>query len=519
MARAIVSPYTPHVAVAYDKRVANIVPHAKRVTHKGKLALIIPHGIEETLLLRNLGYDLASPILTNYKWAGTTPWEIQRTTAAMLANSRRAFVLSGMGTGKTRAALYAADFLMAHDEASKFLIVAPLSTLSMVWAREIFTVTPHREATILHAGSKAMRVRRLAEDNDYYIINHDGIEVMFDELMARNDIDGVILDESSAYKNAQTKRWKTMRKLLAKKKWVWSMTGTPTPNAPTDAFGQIKLLRPERVPRSFRSFRNKTMIQLTQFKWIAKREANDIVQEAMQPSVRYERSDCVDIPPVTYTTREVPMGTMQAKVYKQLFDTLVVQMKEGKITAVNEGVKMSKLLQIASGAVYTETKGVVRFDDVAKLNELTSVIDEAQRKVLVFAPFKHAVAHIAEALVNKGYDIAVITGSTPTGERNRIFHAFQYTDEIEVIVAHPQTMAHGLTLTAANTVVWYSPAPSLELYLQANARVTRPSQTFKQLIVHLEASAIERKVFKRLQNNEKVQGSLLDMIHAQEVVT
>lgn len=211
------------------------------------------------------------------------------------------------------------------------------------------------------------------------------------------------------------------------------------------------------------------------------------------------------------------MGTMQAKVYKQLFDVLVVQMAEGRVTAVNEGVKMSKLLQIASGAVYTETRGVVKFDDNAKLTELMSVIDQAERKVLVFAPFKHAVAHIAESLTKHGYDIAVITGDTPTGRRNEIFNDFQYTDSIEVIVAHPQTMAHGLTLTAANTVVWYSPAPSLEIYLQANARVTRPSQTFKQLIVHLEASAIERKVFKRLQNNEKVQGALLDMVRAQEV--
>jgi len=314
-----------------------------------------------------------------------------------------------------------------------------------------------------------------------------------DELIERTDIDGVIIDESSAYKNAQTKRWKNMRRVLANRKWVWSMTGTPTPNAPTDAFGQIKLLRPERVPRSFRSFRNKTMTQLTQFKWIAKHDANDIVHAAMQPSVRFDRADCVDIPPVTYTTREVPMGTTQAKVYKQLFDVLVVQMAEGKITAVNEGVKMSKLLQIASGAVYTETRGVVKFDDNAKLTELMSVIDQAERKVLVFAPFKHAVAHIAESLTSHGYDIAVITGDTPTGRRNEIFNDFQYTNSIEVIVAHPQTMAHGLTLTAANTVVWYSPAPSLEVYLQANARVTRPSQTFKQLIVHLEASAIERR--------------------------
>lgn len=517
MARAVVSPHTPHVAVLWDARVATIVPHAEEVTHRGHRALIIPHGIEETLLLRNLGYDLPSPILTNYKWPGETPWEIQRTTAAMLANNKRAFVLSGMGSGKTRAALYAADYLMANEEASKFLIVAPLSTLSMVWAREVFSTVSHREATILHADTKAKRVARLAEDNDFYIINHDGIEVLIEELIRRPDINGVILDECSVYKNAGTKRWKTMRRLLAGKKWVWAMTGTPTPNAPTDAYGQVKLLRPERVPRSFRSFRNKTMIQVSQFRWVPKREANDIVHEAMQPSVRFDKADCVDIPPVLHTTREVPMGKTQASVYKQLMKVLMVQMAEGKITAANEGVKMSKLLQIASGAVYTETKGVIRFDDNAKLVELTNIIDEAERKVLVFAPFKHAVAHIAETLEGKGYDIGVITGDTPSRERNRIFNDFQYSDNVEVIVAHPGTMAHGLTLTAANTVVWYSPAPSLEIYLQANARVSRPSQKFKQLIVHLEGSAVERKVFARLQNNEKVQGSLLEMVRAQNV--
>jgi SNF2 family DNA or RNA helicase len=496
------------MVIAHDERVANTIPHAISKEYNGNKLLLVPHRKEETRLLRNFGYDTPAPILSYYDWRNTTPFESQKHTAALLTMNKRAYVLNTMGCGKTRAALFAADYQMIAQQVRRCLVIAPLSTLTPTWMNELFMYFPGRSAVVVH-GTRKKRQRLMAEDHDFYIINHDGVQVVLDEIMAREDIDCVILDELALYREQGTDRWKFTQRIVKDVKYVWGLTGAPTPNAPTDAYGQIKLLQPSKVG-SYKRFRDSTMIQLTQFKWVARQDANDTVHSLMQPSVRYKLEDCVDIPETTYSTRDLKQSAVQEKFYTRLKNAMALQYKEHMIDAVNEGVLMGKLLQVACGWVYTSEKKTLCLQPTARLAELDSIVDEADRKLIVFVPFIHALHSVAAHLAKKT-TVEVVYGGVSKKQRDGIFYRFQKAVDPHVIVAHPKTMSHGLTMTEANTIVWFSPADGLDTYIQANARIVRPGQKHKTHIIHLQGTPIEKRVYKRLEKNEALQGALLEM--------
>lgn len=510
-ATALISRKRRQFAVPYHPALANIVTSAKKVSHpeKGEM-LLLPHTIETTRLARNFDFRVPAPIISHYDWCGDSPFKTQKITAAMLTMNSRAYVLSEMGTGKTRGTLFAADYLMREDIVRKTLIVAPLSTLTLVWAREISLYFPHLSAGILH-GTKAKRLEVLKQNHDCYVINHDGLKTILPELVSRQDFDCVIVDEIASFRNAGTDRWKALAQVVSGRKYVWGLTGSPTPNEPLDAWAQCRLLTPNRVPKFPGRFKRMVMQQVSQFLWVPRPDANDTVFEVMQPAVRFTRDECVELPPVSYTGRLVELSPEQDRVYKTLMAKLRVSFQNGEVTAANEGVLFSKLLQIGAGYVYTTDKGVVDLNPKNRLDELMNIIDQATGKVIVFVDFVHAVQAVSAALTAKRYDLAVVTGDTPKAFRDKIFGAFQNHSSPRILVAHPKCMAHGLTLTAANTIVWYTPTTSLETYEQACARITRPGQKQKSLIVHLTGTKIEAKLYKRLQKKAKLQGSLLEM--------
>jgi SNF2 family DNA or RNA helicase len=180
----------------------------------------------------------------------------------MLTMNRRAYVLSEMGTGKTRSALYAIDFLIREQQIQRAIIVAPLSTLTTVWYREVFRYFNHMSVGVLH-GSRERRKEVLAQDHHIYVINHDGIKTVLPDLLLRNDISCVVVDELAAFRNARTDRWKALSALVGHRKFAWGLTGSPTPNEPSDAWGQAKLLTPERAPKFFKNFKEATMVQVS----------------------------------------------------------------------------------------------------------------------------------------------------------------------------------------------------------------------------------------------------------------
>lgn len=488
--------------------VLRLLPHARSFTLRQRLWMVLSHEPEVVRLLYNLGVKIPEPIRYYYDWCGTTPFKNQIDTAALLTTHRRVFVLNEMGTGKTRAALFAFDYLQKIQQAKRLLVAAPLSTLSTVWEDEIFKNFPHLSAAVLH-GSAAKRRKLLASGTDIVIINHDGLEVIRPELEAAN-IDTVILDELAVFRNTQTDLWKSAKPIVAKATHAWGLTGAPTPTAPTDAYGQVKLLVPENVSFSFTAFKHETMLQVTQFKWIDREDAIDHVFKVMQPSIRVTRDEAFDLPPVTFQNRMVPIDPRAAKPYKDMFDELAIQVKAKEITAANEGVKLSKLLQISAGFAYDGDKKGNYIGAVPRIKEVFNICEGASRKVIVFAPFTYLAELLAKALGHR-YAVAIVHGGVSASRRQEVFNNFQHSAEPQIIVAHPATMAHGLTLTRADTIVWAAPTMSLETYEQANARITRPGQTTHAHVIHIMSTKAEQQVYARLRFRAKMQGALLEL--------
>jgi SNF2 family DNA or RNA helicase len=190
----------------------------------------------------------------------------------------------------------------------------------------------------------------------------------------------------------------------------------------------------------------------------------------------------------------------------------VIEMEEeGSITAVNEAVKLQKLVQIACGVVYDDDGQNIELDCTPRTSVVEEVIEEAGEKVILFVPLTGTL-HMLEKKLSKKWSVAVVNGAVSATKRNKIFQDFQDHKDPRVLIAHPATMAHGLTLTSASTIIWYGPITSNEQYVQANGRIERIGKKHVSNVVHIESTDIEAKMYERLRNKQKLQGLLLDLI-------
>lgn len=489
-------------------RVTTVIPKSKEV---GPNQVLVKWGLDEAQVLKNLRVkNVPSPILGTYNWPGRyKPFDHQKDTAAFLTLHRRAFCFSEQGTGKSAAVIWASDYLLKERQVKRVLIICPLSIMDAVWRAGLFQFAIHRNVDIAY-GPPAKRKAIIAGDAEYVIINYDGVEIVRDEI-DKGDFDLIVVDEASSYKSTSTKRWKVLYSLLKPNTWLWMLTGTPAAQSPLDAYGLAKLINPSAVPRYFSAYRDMVMNKLTNFKWAPKSNATQIVFNALQPAIRYTKEECLDLPEMTYVKRVVELTKQQEKYYTLLKNRMVIQAAGEAITAVNAAVNMNKLLQISCGAIYADTGEVLEFDISKRYTVLKEVIEETSQKVLVFVPFKHVISLLAEKLNADGIPTEVISGEVPVNARTAIFKRFQETDEPRVLVIQPQAAAHGVTLTAADTVVWWGPTSSLETYAQANARVHRAGQRHPCTVIQLVGSGIEKHVYSLLDSKIDVHTKIIDL--------
>lgn len=495
------------------EKVLAVIKTAQLLNVGGQSVVAVPHRPDETTVLRNLGHNVPSPILTQYKWGARKPFEVQVKTAEMLTHCPRAFVTNEIGTGKTSSVLWAGDFLRKKKMIQRMLVIAPLSTLERTWADEIFRWFPHLSYAVLH-GSRAKRLALLEEPADVYIINHHGLDSIREALAQRADIDLVIADEFSIYRNKRTDLWNTLNEVANKQvpRRLWGLTGTPIPNAPTDAYGQLKLMMVPGVPRSFTAFRDLTMRQISTFKWVARDDAIETVAKLMQPAVRFTRDQCMDLPPVIHETRHAELTPEQRKAYKDMEQKLRAEMEGGEILAVNEAVKASKLLQIAAGCAYAEDGSTIVSEAKTRLSVVEECVNEAEGKTIVFCPFVSSVGYVATYLRKLGFTVECIHGGVTKAERDRIIGEFQKGSHLQVLVAQPASVSHGITLTEASVICWFGPVSSNEIYTQANGRISRPGQTRTQVVIHIEGTRLERLYYQRLQEKGRTEGLLLELL-------
>lgn len=475
-----------------------IIPKHYVAPVEGGHEVTVHWGLDECRVLRNMGVkDVPSPIERSYGWPGKyRPMAHQKTTAGFVTFYRRCFIFSEPGVGKTLSALWAADYLMKRGEVRRVLVICPLSIMHSAWMGDINKSVLHRSAIVAHHEKASRRIEMIQGDYEFVIINYDGISLVADEIKADGRFDLVIVDEANAYATATTKRWKALAKILTPDTYLWMMTGTPAAQSPLHAYGMAKLVNPSAVPNYFTAWRDKVMHKITMFKWAPKADAKDQVFKALQPAIRFTKEQCLDLPPVLKQTREVPLTAQQQKYYNLIKNDMLAYVAGETISAVNKAALVSKLLQISAGAALTEDKDVIEFDCTPRLNVLLELLEETERKVIIFALFRASIDTISKFLTKHGVASEEIHGGVTAHKRGDIINRFQNATNPRVLVMQPQATAHGITLTAADTVVFYGPLMSVEQYTQCIARADRKGQTSNNVtVVHIQGSPMEKKMF------------------------
>lgn len=494
--------------------ITGYIKKSEVLSSKDGVADVIVHwGLDEMQRLARItppSIKVPSPIERDYTWPGMfMPFAHQRDTSRFLTLNRRAFCFNEAGTGKTSAAIWAADYLMNQGVVKRVLVICPLSIMQAAWQADLFKTAMHRTCGVAH-GTTSKRKKIIGGVYDFVIINYDGVNVVEKDIInAKFDL--IIVDEANAYKTTSTKRWRTLARILTPDTYLWMMTGTPASQSPEDAFGLAKLVNPTGVPKYASAWKDAVMRQITRYKWVPKPESRDTVFKALQPAIRYEKAQCLDLPEVTYQTRLVPLTPQAARYYRVLVKEMQIQAAGETISTVNAAAAVSRLLQLSGGAVYTDDGNVVEFDVAPRLSVLREVLDETAQKVLIFVPYRHTLSMVANHLNTHGITNEIISGDTTPNKRTSIFNSFQTTQHPKVLLIQPQAASHGVTLTAADTVVFWSPVMSVETYLQCIARIDRVGQKNKMTVIHLQGSEVERRMYTMLQNKVDMHEQLVDL--------
>jgi superfamily II DNA or RNA helicase len=500
---------------------ARVIPYAKTLVSQGVPLLAVPHTLPSVDMLRSLGVQCDSPINHDgFVYGGRfTPHPHQRDTCAFFTAHERGFNFDPPGMGKTASTIWTAEYLMQRGLIRRVLVLSTLSTLRTVWERELFVVAPHRSAAVVQGSAKLDRTNKITDSRIRWVImNHDGVPHNLNALLAANDIDLVVVDECTAFKHPTSNRYKALRKTVMRpldhggQCRLWALTGTPTAQSLVDAWAMARMVNPDGTPPSYVLAKDAVMQKVGQFKWVPRRGAADIVHGWMQPAVRHSKADCLTLPAVTVVNRTAPLSSQQRLALTELEQTSKVKLASGQvIMAVNAAVEVSKRLQVCAGIIIDEQGRPLAVDADDRLQTIADLVAESASKSIVFCAFKGALARTVEHLEAQGFSVAAVDGSVSETARSAIFRAFQEEEHPQVLVAHPKTASHGLTLTAASTIVWNGPTMSSELYIQGNNRIDRPGQKHFGRVVNLYSTPLEKKVFDAIKERGLTAEDLLDM--------
>lgn len=450
-------------------------------------------------------YDFPS-----YRPAIPEPMPHQVKVADFICLHRRGYVFAGTGTGKTISALWAFDYLRSIGLADRLLVVCPLTIVDESWGDTIATHLKHLSYSTI-VGTPKQKKELLRNKHAVHIINFDGVVNLRDE-MQDNQYSMVLVDESPAIKNVTTNRWKALYQVVPDNAHLILQTGTPISQGPMDAYGQIRLMGNKPVAKTTARFRDDLMRRVTEFKWVPRPDAQERLRELMSPAIRLATRDVLkDLPPITYTYRRVEMTKVQQTLFNRLRREQIASHTEGTITAVHAAALLTKLLQTLAGAVYDDEGNVVRVDAGPRVSETIDIIRNSDSKTIVYAPFRAAIDLLSEAMAKEEIPYAVIHGGVTTRERARIFRDFQRTDDVQVLLAIPDAMAHGVTATAASTIVWFMGTAKNEVYIQANARIDRQGQRLPTHVVHLVSHHLEKERYQSQQQGLDFQQDTLTL--------
>jgi len=424
------------------------------------------------------------------------------------------FDVSDPGTGKTFTRIRAFSN-RRRKGAGPALIVAPKTLLESAWAEDFQKFEPGIVTSVARAEN---RDAAFAADADAYITNHDAVKWLAKQpksFFAR--FSELIVDESTAFKHHTSQRSKALAQIAPHFEHRSCLTGTPNGRSITDVWHQAFLLdRGRRLGPSFYGFRNSTCTPVQRgrnkdaIEWIDRDGAEEAVFDLLSDiTIRHRFEACVDIPANHRYTRHYHLSRKHLKTYQELEATHLLRLKGKELTAINAAAVATKLLQLASGAVYTDDTDFTLVD-TGRYEAVLDLVEERAHSLVMFQ-WKHQRNALIDEATRRGLTFCVIDGDTTDAERKNYVQAYQM-GAYRVMFAHPRSAGHGLTLTRGSTTIWASPTYDLELFEQGSRRQYRIGQTQKTETITLVATGtIDEKVVQILEGKNKRMQHLLDL--------
>ena len=426
------------------------------------------------------------------------------------------FDCSDPGTGKTAVAIWIDQRLRTRRQIKKTLVIAPKSLLRSVWFNDFKKFAPATRVVVSVAGKHEAA---FSQDADVYVTNIDAIKWLVKQPKTFfKNFDFLIVDESTAYKHSTSQRSKAAYKVSKHFKFKRLMTGTPNSNSITDVWHQLLLLDDgKRLGHSFYAFRNAVCTPIQRgrnvhaVEWVDKEGAEEAVFGLIADLVmRHRFEDCVDIPENHRYNISYQMTPRQRVKYTEMQEWAVMQLKDNEtISAINAAAVTTKLLQIASGAVYSSSEAY-HVVDTSRYELVLDLVEERQHS-LVFFLWRHQRDSLVAEADKRGISYAVLDGSTRESEREEIVRLYQ-AGVYRTIFAHPKSAGHGLTLTRGTATIWASPTYDLEIFEQGSKRQHRMGQTQKtETIVVCAEDSIDEHAFQALMNKKVRMDNLLEL--------
>ena len=434
-------------------------------------------------------------------------YEHQQATMDLLRAQDRVLDLSDPGTGKTRPAL-GAYIERLEKSGGRCLVLAPKSILQPAWGDDIDKFFPGVKYDVAYASNRKKLL--LSSTADIIITNHDAVRALIGKKALVppkfwKDFDSIIVDESTAFKHHTTQRSKSLYQIAKLMEYRELLTGTVNPRSILDVWHQAKLIDDgDRLGTSYWKFRSAVCEpkqvgpKPEHVQWVDKEGAEYAVFDMLEDiTIRHKFEDCTDIPPNFVTEYRIDLDTKLRKQYNDMMSIAATMLADGKfLMATNAATVHQKLMQMASGAVYTEEGKFSVLDD--QRSELVMDLIEERESCVVAFNWRHQRHGLEEAAKKRKINYAVIDGTVNDAARREAVKRFQ-SGEIRALFAHPQSAGHGLTLTKGTTTIWTSPTYNAEHYKQFNHRIYRSGQTKRTETIHIAArDTIDEKVYSRL---------------------
>ena len=422
------------------------------------------------------------------------------------------------GLGKTVITLTALhDLRYNRWEVAKPLIIAPKKVAEATWTEEVKKWEHLKKMRIMPVlGSTRQRLKALATPADAYVINRENTQWLVEHFRNSWPFDAVVLDESSSFKNPQSKRFKSLKLVRSRIRRFVELTGTPASNGLEDLWAQIYLLDGgARLGQTLGAYRDKYFVpgrrnRTTIFSYAPKDGSFEMIRQTIGDiCISMKASDYISLPDVMHHDIPVMLDSAARKAYEQLEMDLLLQVDENTITAGSAGVLTGKLLQLCNGAVYDNEHRAIRVHD-CKLDAFVELIEQLNgQHALVFFNFQHDRDRLMHALASmKNLRVRVYSNAKDATDWNK--------GEIDVLLAHPASCGYGLNLQlGGHHAIWFGLTWSLELYEQANKRLHRQGQSQPVIIHHLIVQGgMDETVIKALHDKGDMQNALMAALKA-----